>query len=142
MHGRDEKDLERKARRASSTTAYMLFVVHFWPGTRYPLLFQFRSTDASFPSQDTEHQWPPNTAKHTTTLDSGTIYPSIYLPISHLPTISLSISYQCLYVSLISLLFTFLSYLFVHPFLCHLSINDLHALDVSIYVPRYLSPAY
>lgn len=113
MHGRDEKELERKARRASLTTAHMLFVVHFWPGTRYPLLFQFRSTDASFPSQDTEHQWPPNTAKHTTTLDSGTIYPSIYLPISHLPTISL---YQ-LSVSLciLNLSIVYLSQLSIRP---------------------------
>lgn len=113
MHGREEKELERKARRASSTTAHMLFVVHFWPGTRYPLLFQFCSTDAPFPSQDTEHQWPPNTAKHTTTLDSGTIYPSIYLPISHLPTISL---YQ-LSVSLciLNLSIVYLSQLSIRP---------------------------
>lgn len=136
----------------------MLFVVHFWLGTRYQLLFQFSSTDASFSSQDTEHQWPP---KHTTTLDPGTIYLPIYLsphlPIYHLPTISLyqlsmslcilNLSIIYLYqLSIISLLTISMLSMCLSMYLgiYRLSSNGLHLLSMclSTYVPRYLSPVY
>lgn len=155
----EEKRLERRVRRASQTTAYMLFVVHFWLGTRYQLLFQFSSTDASFSSQDTEHQWPPKTRQNIQHQILGLFtHLSIYhLPVYHLPTISLyqlsmslcilNLSITYLYQLSIICLLT-ISMLSMCPSvylgIYRLSSNGLHLLSMclSTYVPRYLSPVY
>lgn len=122
-------------RRRPQHTCFLLFISGWVPDTSYsfslvPLMhhFHLKTQNTSGPQTRQSIQQPQILGLFTHLF----IYPSPHLSSPyHLPLSAISGS---IYVSLISLSFIFISYLSIHPFIYHLSINYLHATNVSMYL--------